>query len=85
MAGTRNENGTNKTESPPKILHSPEWRPVGRRRPRKRWIKDLEEDLRNMWIRRWRRLSYERAEWRKPILICTTPVEDELLKTELFF
>ena len=45
-------------------------RPVSRRprrRPRKRWTEDVEEVLRNMGIRRWRRICSERTEWRKII------------------
>ena len=33
-----------------------EWKPKGRRirgRPRKRWIKDIEEDIQSMGIRGW--------------------------------
>ena len=43
------------------------WRPVRKRprgKPRKRWIEDVEEDLRNMEIR-WSRLYNERAECRQ--------------------
>jgi hypothetical protein len=45
-----------------------EWTPMGRRirgRPRKRWIEDIEEDIQTMGIRRWRKLSKERTEWKK--------------------
>jgi hypothetical protein len=45
-----------------------EWKPIGRRirgRPRKRWIEDVEEDFQAMGIRRWRKLSKERTEWKK--------------------
>jgi len=45
-----------------------EWKPTGRRnrgRPRKRWIEDIEEDIRIMGIRGWRKLCKERAEWKK--------------------
>jgi hypothetical protein len=45
-----------------------EWKSVGRRirgRPRKRWIEDVEEDFQAMGIRGWRKLSKERAEWKK--------------------
>ena len=45
-----------------------EWKPMGRRirgRPRKRWIEDVEEDIQTMGIRGWRKLSKERAEWKK--------------------
>jgi hypothetical protein len=45
-----------------------EWKPIGariRRRPRKRWIVDNEEDVQIMGIRRWRNQCKERAEWKR--------------------
>ena len=45
-----------------------EWKPIGRRkrgRPRKRWIKDIEEDIQRMGIRGWRNLCKVRTEWKK--------------------
>jgi hypothetical protein len=45
-----------------------EWKRMGRRirgRPRERWIEDVEEDIQRMAIRGWRKLSKERAEWKK--------------------
>ena len=45
-----------------------EWKPTGRRnrgRPRKRWIEDIEEDIRIMGIRVWGQLCKERAELKK--------------------
>jgi hypothetical protein len=45
-----------------------EWKPAGRRtirRPRKRWIENIEEDIQIMEIRGWRKLCKERAEWKK--------------------
>jgi hypothetical protein len=45
-----------------------EWKSTGRRnrrRPRKRWIEDIEEDIKIMGIRGWRKLCKERAEWKK--------------------
>ena len=45
-----------------------EWKPMGRKirgRPRKRWIEGVEEDIQTMGIRGWRKLSKERAEWKK--------------------
>jgi len=41
---------------------------VGRRirgLPRKRRIEDVEEDIQTLGIRGWRKLSKERAEWKK--------------------
>jgi hypothetical protein len=35
------------------------------KRPRKRWIAGIEEDLRIMGVRRWRKQCEERAEWKK--------------------
>ena len=45
-----------------------EWKPMGRRmrgRPRKRWIDDVEEDMRTMGVRGWRRIVNDRTEWKK--------------------
>ena len=45
-----------------------EWKPTGRRkrrRPRKRWFEDIDDDLQIMGIREWRKLCKERAEWKK--------------------
>jgi len=50
---------------PRKIL---EWKSMGRsirRRPRKRWTEDVEEDIQTKGIRGWRKLSKERTEWKK--------------------
>jgi len=44
------------------------WRPIGTRirgRPSKRWIVDIEEDMKIMGIRRWRKQREERAEWKR--------------------
>jgi hypothetical protein len=50
--------------TPKRIL---EWKPIGARirRPRKRWIVDIEEDMQIMGIRRWRKQCEERAEWKR--------------------
>jgi hypothetical protein len=45
-----------------------EWKPMGRRmsgRPRKRWIDDVEEDVRTRGVRGWRSIVNDRTEWKK--------------------
>jgi hypothetical protein len=36
---------------------------LGGRRPRLRWIDDVEDNLRNMGIKRWRIKALDRVEW----------------------
>jgi hypothetical protein len=35
----------------------------GRGRPRLRWINDVEDDLRNLGVKRWRTKAVDREEW----------------------
>jgi hypothetical protein len=45
-----------------------EWKSVGKRirgRPMKRWIEGIEEDMKIMGIRRWRKQCKERAKWKR--------------------
>jgi hypothetical protein len=39
-----------------------------RERPRKRWINEVEEDLKIMEIRNWHAVAKDRQEWRKNVL-----------------
>jgi hypothetical protein len=51
--------------TPKRIL---EWKPIGRRirgRQRRRWTVDIEQDMRTMGIRQWRKQCEERAEWKR--------------------
>ena len=44
--------------------------PIGRSirgRPRKRWLDDIEDDLRCMNVRGWRQMCSEKVEWNKVI------------------
>jgi hypothetical protein len=48
--------------TPKRIL---EWKTIGRRirrRPRKRWVEDIEDDIQTMGIRGWRKWCKEREE-----------------------
>jgi hypothetical protein len=50
-----------------KLLHG---RMEGRSRPgrpRKRWLQDLEEDLRGMQVRRWWEKAQSKGEWRRTV------------------
>jgi hypothetical protein len=38
-----------------------------KRHPRKRWIDDVEQDLRTMGMRGWRTKARDRQEWRRVI------------------
>ncbi|PSN48468.1 hypothetical protein C0J52_11712 [Blattella germanica] len=52
-----------------------EWKSVGRRnkgRPRKRWVDDVEMDIRTMNIRGWRRLAMDRADWKRVVTEANT-------------
>jgi len=45
-----------------------DWKPIGTRmrgRPKKRWIVSIEEDMRIIGIKGWRKQSKERAEWKR--------------------
>jgi hypothetical protein len=35
----------------------------GRGRPRLRWINDVEDDLRKLGVKRWRKKALDREEW----------------------
>jgi len=35
----------------------------GRGRPRLRWINDVEDDLRNLGVKRWRKKALNREDW----------------------
>ena len=51
--------------TPKKIL---EWKLIDtrtRRRPKKRWIVDIEKDMQIIGIRLWRKQCKERAEWKR--------------------
>jgi hypothetical protein len=39
----------------------------GRGRPRLRWVNDVEEDLRILGVKRWRKKALDRREWASAI------------------
>jgi hypothetical protein len=53
----------NETETVKKIFEEKLGGRRGRGRPRLRWIDDVEDDLRNMGIKRWRIKALDRVEW----------------------
>jgi hypothetical protein len=62
LAGSRD---ADEERTPKRVL---EWKLISRRirgRPRKRWIEDVEEDIKIMGIRGWRKLWKEREEWKR--------------------
>lgn len=45
--------------------------PGGRKsrvRPRSRWVDDVDEDLRRLGVRRWRRVAQDRKEWKHVVV-----------------
>jgi hypothetical protein len=53
----------NETRTVKKIFEDKLGGKRGRHRPRLRWIDDVEDDLRNMVIKRWRIKALDRVEW----------------------
>jgi hypothetical protein len=54
---------TNETRAVKKIFEEKLGGRRGRGRRRLRWIDDVEDDLRNMGIKRWRIKALDRVEW----------------------
>jgi hypothetical protein len=53
----------NETRSIKKIFEGKLEGRRGRRRPRLRWIDDMEDDLRKSGVKRWRSKALDREEW----------------------
>jgi hypothetical protein len=53
----------NETKSVKKIFEGKLEGRIGRGRPRRRWINDVEDDLRELGVKRWRTKALERKEW----------------------
>jgi hypothetical protein len=53
----------NKTRAVKKIFKGKVEGRRGRGRPRLRWINDVEEDLRKLGVKQWRRKALDREDW----------------------
>jgi hypothetical protein len=53
----------NETRSVKKVFEEKLEGQRGRGRPRLRWINDVEDDLRELGVKRWRTKALEREEW----------------------
>ena len=53
----------NETRSLKKIFEGKLEGRRGRRRPTLRWIDDVEDDLRKLGVKQWRRKALDRQEW----------------------
>jgi hypothetical protein len=61
MTGTRGKDGRQQSSEANAV-----WQTRRKKgRPRLRWLDDLEEDLREIGVRRWRTKAVDRSEWQR--------------------
>jgi hypothetical protein len=50
---------------PKRVMREKIYTRRNRGRPKVRWLDDVQEDLREMWIEGWRRKAPDRDQWRR--------------------
>jgi len=66
----------NETRSVKKIFEEKLEGKRGRGRPRLRWINDVEDDLRRLGVKRWRKKALDREEWASIIRVAKPKIKE---------